>query len=166
MVTVLRQLAPSGRLPALTIPILPRVRAVTNPPQTSLIFLPIVRILAVALTAPTVCLKLLIIGRTSSRSPLLLPRTSLVPLPTACPWQPLNLVERCKHPLPRLLTALRVALSLPLNLLLRATGMVPLVRLLRGRLLVPPRALLMPSLLLPIPPLPGLTLTLAPHLQH
>lgn len=159
--TVLRQLALKGPLPALTIPMLPRFNIETNPPQTSLIFLPMVVMLAVPLTTRTVCLRLLIIGRTSSKSPLFLPKTSLVPLPIACPWQPLNLVERCRHPLPRLLTAVLVLPNRPLSLLLPARGVVLLAPLaLRNRLLVRP---LVPNLRLPVAlPLPGPTLPLPP----
>lgn len=119
--------------------------------------------LLVPRTPRSVCLKLLRTGRTVPTVPLFLPPTNLVPLPKACPWKPLNLVDRCRHPLPRLLTIPRVLLSLPFNPLLVASlplleevplrvldvleaARLPLV-VLRDR---PPNLLLMPG----PPPLP------------
>ncbi len=79
-------------------------------------------------------------GRTVPNMSRLLPRTSLAPLVTACPWQPLNLVVWQSNRPPSLLILVRVMLN-GLCLLVAA---IDVVLLAEGVFL--PRVSLLPTL--------------------
>lgn len=131
-VMVLYRLVLNLWFPMLTLAMFPRCRALANPRDTRPMLVCSVLTLLSPRTVLIVCRMLLCIGSTVSKMLWFLARIRLTPLPSACPWQPLNLVRRWTHPL-RYLVIVVVKLGVVLSLAVLVTALA----LLRGLLDIP-----------------------------